>query len=629
MGIEESFQVRIENALSSLVAAGRLALPASVPAFSVERPKQSGHGDVACNAALVLAKVAGKKPREIADLLAEVLRQDPWVESIEVAGPGFVNATLRPEAFHPILADVLNAGAGYGRAAAATGERILVEFVSANPTGPLLVSHARGALLGDVIARLFEATGHRVTREYYVNDFGNQVHKYARSVVARAFEEPLPEDGYPGEYVHEVARFLLAHHRDVLEAHRADREDPVVFAELSRLCVTRMLDGIPGSTQLAGIKSTLRSMRVEFDSWFSEDSLHRWGRVSASLQKLSADGYIKKLEDGVMVFQMPEGVGKEDKTFAGDKGSAKKTSGDTAGGRVVQKSDGKTYTYFASDIAYHVDKLARGFDRMVNVLGADHGGYVARIENVLLALGLPAEKFDPILFQLVTILRNGQEVRMGKRLGNAITADELIEEIDQATEPGACADALRYFYLSRGTTTNVLFDIEEAKKQSLDNPAIYFQYGHARACSILRAASDRHGWKPPRWNDSFASKITRRDELDLLQQLGAYPRVVRDAAAERAPVKIVEYIKSLTIAFQAWYTQSYKEKDPVLPLRTLTEVAGWEANYDVQRSLARLGFVEAVRVVFASGLGLLGIRAPDRMKKIAQPADNSTDEQDD
>ncbi|MFO0659829.1 MAG: arginine--tRNA ligase [Polyangiaceae bacterium] len=266
MGIEESFQERVENALSSLVASGRLALPASVPAFTVERPKQAGHGDVACNAALVLAKAAGKKPRDIADLLAEVLRQDPAIESIEVAGPGFVNATLRPSAFHPVLAEVLSAGPGYGRAAAATGERILIEFVSANPTGPLLVSHARGALLGDALARLFEATGHRVTREYYINDFGNQVQKYARSVAARAFEEPLPEDGYPGEYIHEVARYLLEHHRDVLEAHKANRDDAVVFAELARLCVTRMLDGIPGSTQVAGIKSTLKSMRVEFDS---------------------------------------------------------------------------------------------------------------------------------------------------------------------------------------------------------------------------------------------------------------------------------------------------------------------------------------------------------------------------
>jgi arginyl-tRNA synthetase len=494
----------------------------------------------------------------------------------------------------------LAAGPSYGRAPAGTGERVLVEFVSANPTGPLLVSHGRGAIVGDAVARLLEAAGHRVTREYYVNDFGNQVRLLAASIRAASRGEPPPEGGYGGAYVKELADWAKAHVPELLgEPQGAD--DPLV-----RVAVTRMLDGVPGSKELPGIKQTLRDLGVAFDAWFSEESLHRWGKVAAALDKLDQGGWLTH-EEGALFFKSAD--------LEDDKN------------RVVRKSDG-LYTYFASDIAYHEDKIGRGFDRLINVLGADHHSYVVRVRNAIEALGLPKERFEVVLIQLVSLLRDGKPYKMGKRLGNLITIEEIVEEIDQAAgRKGAGTDALRYFYLIRRSETSIELDIELAKKNSLDNPVFYIQMGHARLAGILRRAKGVFGLEVPVWSERLASRLTHPDELAILGHLGTFPRVVREAADERAPHRVLFFLQELAQAFQSYYTRLKNEKDAILP-QAPTMSEGWEARWDREKTEARLLWVESIRTVYAAGLGLLGISAPDRMVRPSEAdASKDTDEE--
>jgi arginyl-tRNA synthetase len=608
MGIEEGIRSVVERSIRSLVAASKLPAEALGGSFSIERPKRADHGDIATNAALSLSKIARMPPRELAVLLQGALQAEPGVTAVEIAGPGFLNLRLAPSVYHAVLAQVAEAGAGYGRAAAATGERILLEFVSANPTGPLLISHTRGALVGDVIGRVLEANGHLVAREYYINDFGNQVRTFARSVAASDFGEPPPPDGYPGFYVAAVAAYLRRTAPQVLEAYRADRESDEALGELSRYCVTRMLDGVPGSKDLPGIKSTLRSLGVHLDSFYSEESLHRWGRVGSALDRLQATGYIQELADGALVFKMPEGEGEADQEHEGTAG----------GGRVLRKNDRKTFTYFSSDIAYHADKLDRGFTRLIDVLGADHHGYVPRIRNVLVALGLPRERFEAVLFQMVSLLKEGKPYKMGKRLGNLITADEVLEEIDEALGPGAGADAMRYFYLSRRSENPIELDVDIAKKAALDNPAIYLQYGHARFCSLLRMA-ESCGYKVPAAGEAPVGKLTHRLELSLIQRAGAFPRVVQDAGRELSATGIIQFLEGIAQDFNAYWTQTYTEKDPILPPRKVRAEEGWESRWDHDRTRARLFWVDQLRRVYAAGLGLVGIRALARLERLERP----------
>ncbi|MEO6420227.1 MAG: arginine--tRNA ligase [Polyangiaceae bacterium] len=461
MSLADRVRIQIDSALLRLATEGALGdegpkVVAEATAWTVERPKRPEHGDLATNAAMVLTKRARKPPRAIAEALVKALAGDPVVSSAELAGPGFVNLRVHPSALHAELESILRAGSAFGRAPSGTKERIDLEFVSANPTGPINVASGRNAIFGDTVGRLLEATGNRVTREYYVNDFGNQIRLFADSVAAVAKGEAAPEDGYQGEYVRELAEHLNA-------------KDPGVFTGdkevLSRTVVTWMLHGIPGSRTLPGIRRTLGALGIHFDVWFSEESLHRWGAVGVALQQLEASGHLVRKE-GALFF-----VAKDD---ADDKD------------RVVQKTDGN-YTYFASDIAYHADKVERGYDRLITVLGADHHGYVARVRNALAALGLPEGKFEALLYQLVYILKDGQIVKSSKRAGNFVTTEEVMDEIDEAAgRSGAGRDALRFFFNSRSANTNIEFDLDLAKKKSLDNPVFYVQYGYARLCSILR-----------------------------------------------------------------------------------------------------------------------------------------------
>jgi arginyl-tRNA synthetase len=624
MGVEEDFRRVMERSLRALVDRGALPSEVLSSSFTVERPKREGVGDVATNAAMTMTKVAKMPPLAIAEALAAELTKDATVAGAEVAKPGFLNVKLHPVAFHAVLSDVARAGDAYGRGGAATGDRILLEFVSANPTGPLLVSHARGALVGDAVGRVLEAAGHLVHREYYVNDFGNQVRTFAKSVLARAFEQPLPPDGYPGAYVDAVARELKKTHQPLLDRIVAvpdtEAHYDALLGDLSRECVRLMLDGVPGDKDLPGIKATLRSLGVHFDSFYSEESLHRWGRVASALDKLDRKGFLKKLDDGAWVFQLPEGEGEVDEQYQGENRDAKEKSASAQGGRVVRKSDQKTFTYFASDIAYHADKIDRGYDRLITVLGADHHGYVARIKNVLLALGLPKDKAEFLLFQLVSLVRDGKPYKMGKRLGNLITCDEVLEEIDETLGEGAGRDALRYFYLSRRTENPVELDVELAKKATLDNPAVYLQYGHARLCSILKKAKDEIGIDLPPYDAALASKLTHPLELEMLLRLGAFPRVVREASKEYAPSKILVYLNDLAQSFHSYYTQT--KKDPILPPASIRAQGGWEKTWDLERTRARLLWVDAIRRVYRAGLDLLGIRAPERMTRASTPDDN-------
>jgi len=587
MSLVNRLREALAGELSSLAARGALgaldeAAALAVTSWTVERPKRPEHGDYATNAAMVLTKPARMPPRAIAEALVASLAKSEVFSSAEIAGPGFVNLRVKPAVLHEELAAILRAGAGYGHAPAATGERVNVEFVSANPTGPITVAAARNAILGDSVARLLEATGHRVTREFYVNDFGNQVRLLAASVRAAAENKPVPPEGYQGEYVVELARFLLT-----ADPRALDVDDET----LSRTCIAWMLRGIPGSATLRGVKRSLADLGVFFDVYFSEESLHRWGAVAAALRQLEGDGFLVE-KDGALFFT---GKGADE-----DKD------------RVVRKSDG-AFTYFASDIAYHADKIDRGYDRLINVLGVDHHGYVARLRNALEALHLPSERFEALLYNLVYIYRGGELVKSSKRAGNVITAEEIMEEIDEAAgRQGAGRDALRFFYMSRAASQQIDFDVDLAKKASLDNPVFYVQYGHARLCSILRKANDMGIATPSRLSPEAWSKLAHPDELALARKLGEFPEVLESAAAAREPHRLAFYVQELARDFQSYFTRL--KDDPVIPPASIREKAGWEKTWDMDKTRARLAWALAVRTVYASALALIGVSAPERME---------------
>jgi len=588
MGVEEQVRNLVVGALADLVASGVLPPEVMQASFSVERPKRPEHGDLATNAALSIQKAAKKNPREIATLLSERLAREPDVRGVEIAGPGFLNLRLAPSVYHRVLLDVASVGPAYGRGPSGLGERVLVEFVSANPTGPLLISHGRGAILGDAVATLLEATGYRVTREYYINDFGNQVRLLGASVLAVALGREPPEGGYgKNDYLEDLVAWLRDNEPGLLADDKLE--------DLCRVCVTRMLDGVPGSKALPGIKQTLASLGIRFDAWYSEESLHRWGRVNAALMQLRARGCLEEREGALFFKSTEEGDDKD---------------------RVVKKSDG-FYTYFASDIAYHADKIARGYDRLVNVLGADHHGYTARVRGALSALGLPKERFEVLLYQLVNLLRDGKPYKMGKRLGNLVTIEEVVEEIDEAAKrEGAGADALRYFYLARRSDTTIDLDIELAKKASMDNPVFYLQYGYARLCSILRRAEEKVGMRVPRATAELAARLEHPDELAILGKLGRFPSIVAEASAQREPHRIIFFLQELSQDFQSYFTRLYREGDTILPTDAQMKVEGWESGWDKQKSQARLAWVDAIRVVYGAGLRLMGITALERMHRL-------------
>ncbi len=595
MSLAERVRNAITAALDAMVQAGELsssAIEGSV--WVVERPKRAEHGDLATNVAMALAKRAGKSPRAIADRLVAVLAGADVIAEAEVAGPGFVNLRLRPRVFQEEIAQILRAGAGWGRAPAATGERVNLEFVSANPTGPVTVASGRNAIFGDTVGRLLEARGDHVTREYYINDRGNQVRIFAESVRAAATGREPPEEGYKGAYVTELASWLRRVEPALLDGEDVDA--------LGRACVTWMLRGVPGSRTLPGIRPSLADLGVRFDVWFSEESLHRWGAVPAVMRQLEDGGFLAR-KDGALFFQAPEGA-VEDKD------------------RVVRKSDG-TWAYFASDVAYFADKIARGYDRLIAVLGADHHGYVARVRNALAALGLPQERFEALLYQLVFITKGGEVVKSSKRAGNFVTIDEVMDEIDEAAaRKGAGADALRFFFLSRSAHSNVEFDLDLAKKKSMDNPVFYVQYGYARLGSIQRKA--RALGIEIGTHDSLEG-LVHPDELAVSHKLADFPEVLAEAARQREPHRIVFYVQDLARDFQSYFTRLKNENDPILPPASVRANAGWETSWDFAKTRARLAWVEAIRTTYAQALALVGVSAPERMDRPPDEVEEAED----
>ena len=537
------------------VAAGELAV--DVPAaVVVERPKNRDHGDYATGLALQLAKAAGRPPREVAEVLAARLRSEDGVASVDVAGPGFLNVRLAEAALGKVAVTVVGAGAAYGRNDALAGQAINLEFVSANPTGPAHVGSVRWAAVGDAMARLLEASGAKVTREYYVNDAGVQIDRFAESLQAAATGQPTPPDGYAGEYIAEWAQQVLAREPGLL--------DLPADAALERFRVVGL------QVALEEIRGSLTAFGVEFDVWFSENSLTESGAVDRALDRLKEQGH---------VFEADGAVWLRTTDFGDDKD------------RVLVKTDG-TGTYFLSDAAYYVDKRARGFDRCIYMLGADHHGYVGRLRALAACAGdEPSQTLEVRIGQLVNVLQSGVPVKMSKRAGTMVTLEDLVAMTG--------VDAARYTLARSSSDTTMDLDVDVVTRQTSDNPVFYVQYAATRAASVLRNAAEM-GIPEPVADAVDLSLLAHPRETELLLALAEFPRVVAAAAELREPHRVARYLEE-SVAKAA---QRFWDECQVLP-KGDEEVAATTAP--------RLLLWRATRTVLENGLGLLGVTAPERM----------------
>ncbi|ASR53927.1 arginine--tRNA ligase [Cellulomonas sp. PSBB021] len=551
----------IAAALAAAVADGTFALdPADLPAtVHVERPRQREHGDWATNVALQLAKKAGSNPRAFAEELARRLTSTDGVASVEVAGPGFLNIRLDAAAAGELARSIVEQGASYGTNTAEAGHRVNLEFVSANPTGPLHIGGVRWAAVGDSLARVLQAAGAEVTREYYFNDHGAQIDRFARSLLARARGEEAPEDGYGGQYIADIAEQVTA------QAVAAGEPDPATLGDDEALEAFRAR-GV--DLMFDEIKKSLHDFGVDFDVYFHEDSLHESGAVDRAVARLRELGHVFE-QDGATWLRTTE--------LGDDKD------------RVVIKSDGEA-AYIAGDIAYYLDKRERGFDRVVMMLGADHHGYVGRMKAVAAAFGDdPDVNLEILIGQLVNLVKDGAPVRMSKRAGTVVTIDDLVDAVG--------VDAARYALARSSTDSAIDLDLDLLAKATNENPVFYVQYAHARTAAIGRNAAEAG----VRREDGFdASVLDHETEAVLLGHLAQLPRVVAQAANLREPHRVARYLEELAGGFHKWYDA----KRYVLP-------QGDEPVTDTHRT--RLWLVDATRQVLANGLGLLGVSAPERM----------------
>jgi arginyl-tRNA synthetase len=556
----------------------------------VEPPRDAAHGDMATNAAMVLAKEAKAKPRDLAEKIAEKLRQDSLIASVEIAGPGFINLTLKPQAWSDALRTVLRECASYGQGASGAPEKVNVEYVSANPTGPMHVGHCRGAVFGDALASLLTFAGHDVTREYYINDAGAQVDVLARSAFLRYREAlgedigGIPEGLYPGDYLKPVGQALAAEHANKL----------LGMPEAAWLPLVR---GMAVSMMMAMIKADLAALNIKHDVFFSERSLIETGnnRVAETIDFLRAKGDVYEGR-----LPPPKGVPIEDYEDREQTLFRATAYGDDVD-RPLLKSDG-SYTYFASDIAYHKDKFDRGFHNLVDVWGADHGGYIKRMQAAVKAVTSGKATLDVKIVQLVKLLRNGEPVKMSKRSGDFVTLREMVDEVG--------SDAVRFMMLFRKNDAVLDFDLAKVLEQSKDNPVFYVQYGHARGHSIFRNAREVIPDLPAETVarvaflvEAAVERLTDPAELSLLRQLALYPRLIDAAATAHEPHRIAFYLYDLASEFHALWTRG---RD--LPyLRFII-------NDDAEITKARLALVQGVVSVLASGLAVLGVHAPDEMR---------------
>jgi arginyl-tRNA synthetase len=544
-------------ALERAVASGALDLdPAAIPEPALERPRLPEHGDWATNVAMVLARAAKAPPRKVAEAMVAHLELPDWVAGVEVAGPGFVNVRLDQSWFAGLVRRVLAEGQSYGTIDLGHGERVNVEFISANPTGPLHVGNARLAPTGDALANLLAATGHKVEREYYFNDAGSQIEQLGASVeaaylqlVGRPFE--LPADGYRGAYVAEAAAELLAEEGEAL----ADLDPDDRRARITDWAFPRML---------AGIRQTLVRLGVEFDVWFSERTLHESGAIAETVEELGERGVVED-RDGAVWLRTTQ--------FGDDKD------------RPLIRSNGAP-TYFGADAAYYRDKRRRGFDRLIFLWGADHHGYVPRMRAVVRAFGDPDDTVEFLISQLVSLVRAGQPARMSKRAGDIATVDDLLDEVGK--------DAFRYTMLRFSLDAPIEFDVEAVTRQSLDNPVYYVQYAHARISSVIRQGNEI-GFSPLPVEEADLGLLTHPMEAALLRRLAAYEELVLTAARQRAPHRLTRYAEDLAAAFHRFYGEC----------RVLTD--------DHALSSARWWLVHSTRQVLANILGLIGVDAPERM----------------
>ncbi|GAB3266541.1 arginine--tRNA ligase [Alteromonas gracilis] len=555
----ETLSALIADTLRALVDDGAVALPDGPPtSVTVERPRSREHGDYATNVALQLAKKAGTNPRAFATLLAERLLADPGIEAVDVAGPGFLNITVATGAQGRVAAEIVAAGPAYGRTQT-IDERVNVEFISANPTGPLHLGHTRWAVVGDAVARVLAAAGAEVTREFYINDRGNQMNLFGASLEARALGLPVPEDGYQGAYVQDLADRLVAERPELVDLPEDERT--VAFREAGY------------ALQLGLQQDQLEAFNTHFDVWKSERSLYEEGEgsVAETLRGLQAKGHVFEADGATWMRTTDYGDDKD---------------------RVLIRSNGEL-TYFASDTAYYLDKRSRGFDRCVYLLGADHHGYVGRLRAMSACAGDdPAANIEVLIGQLVKILKDGEELRLSKRAGTVVTLDELVELIG--------VDALRYTLARYPADSPLTLDVAEMTKQASENPVFYVQYAHARTCRMVANATDL-GMALPEGDDFDPALLDHEYDGRLLRALAEYPSVVASAAELREPHRIARYLEDTASVFNKWYDTKEcrmlpQGDEPVAP-----------AN------LARLVLVVATQTVLANGLDLLGVSAPERM----------------
>ncbi|APX11653.1 arginine--tRNA ligase [Tateyamaria omphalii] len=580
MNLFADIRALVLNNLAAMVEAGDLPEGLATENVTVEPPRDAAHGDMATNAAMVLAKPAKMKPRDIADMLAARLAEDDRITSAEVAGPGFLNLRLDPSVWQGVVAAVLQAGTDYGRSKLGAGKKVNVEYVSANPTGPLHVGHTRGAVFGDALASLLDYAGHDVTREYYINDGGAQVDVLARSVYLRYLEahgqEVAFEDGtYPGDYLIGVGKALKAKVGDAF----VDKGEQFWLTEVREFATEAMMDLI---------RADLAALGVEMDVFYSEKSLYGTGRIEAALDDLRSKGLIY---EGVL--EPPKGKKPED-WESREQTLFKSTDHGDDVDRPVMKSDG-AWTYFAPDIAYHYDKVQRGFDALIDVFGADHGGYVKRMKAAVSALSDGAVPLDVKLTQLVKLFKDGQEFKMSKRAGTFVTLRDVVDEVGP--------DVTRFMMLTRKNDAMFDFDLDAALEQSKENPVFYVQYAHARVTSVMRKAVEA-GFNLPHERLAVAdlSGLTDPAELAVAAKIAEWPRLVETAARSNEPHRVAFYLYELAQVFHALWNRGNDKPE----LRFLQD--------SEEASMPKIALASACAVVIAAGLGILGVKPAEELR---------------
>jgi arginyl-tRNA synthetase len=598
MNVFALFTAHVRSAVESLAAAGAFPHPPDLERIVVEPPREAGHGDLATNAAMALAKDAGMKPRDLAERLAAELVQLPEITKVEVAGPGFINMTLDPSVWRQALRTAILAGPDYGRADIGKAEPVNVEYVSANPTGPMHVGHCRGAVFGDALASLLAFAGYAVTREYYINDAGAQVDVLARSALLRYREAlgedigVIPEGLYPGDYLKPVGAALAAEYKGALNQMPEEKWLPLVRAKAIEM-------------MMAMIRDDLASLNVRHDVFFSERALTAGGKdgkenaVAETMATLRDEG---KIYEG----RLPPPKGAVDEDWEDREQTLFRTTdfGDDVD-RPLKKSDG-SFTYFASDIAYHKSKIDRGFRSMIDVWGADHSGYIKRMKAAVAAVGGAEASLDVKIVQLVKLMRGGEPVKMSKRSGDFVTLREVVDEVG--------VDAVRFMMLNRKNDAPLDFDLAKVIEKSRDNPVFYVQYGHARGQSIFRNArieipalnlpeTDLERRQVLARNTRLDDALTDPGELSLMRRVGLWPRLVEAAAGSHEPHRIAFYLYELASEFHSHHTKGKESPH----LRFIMK-------NDPELTMARLALVQGVVTVLASGLAVLGVGAPDEMR---------------